>query len=72
MRWLITGGCGFIGKSLVRNLWEEGGYSIRVVDNLAVGTPQDLAEVCHFDETIGADFVWRVPHPNSSAVELIQ
>jgi len=38
MQWLITGGCGFIGSALVNRLMQEGGHSIRVVDNLSVGS----------------------------------
>ncbi len=53
MNWLITGGCGFIGTALVRSLMEEGGHGIRVVDNLAVGTREDLASVCEFEEGPG-------------------
>jgi len=54
MRWLITGGCGFIGTSLIRKLREEGGHGIRVLDNLSVGTRDDLASTCEFTE-IGTD-----------------
>lgn len=43
MRWLITGGAGFIGRSLIDNLLIEGGHRIRVLDNLSVGTREDLA-----------------------------
>lgn len=50
--WLITGGCGFIGRNLVKNLLEEGGHSIRIVDNLSVGSLDDLKQVCRFTETI--------------------
>ncbi|MBK5920503.1 epimerase [Rhodothalassium salexigens] len=42
MRWLITGGCGFIGRMLIRRLVDEGGHAIRVVDNLSVGQPDAL------------------------------
>jgi len=49
-RWLITGGCGFIGTSLIKNLVSQGGHTIRVLDNLSVGTRQDLARVCDFLE----------------------
>lgn len=42
LNWLITGGCGFLGTSLVRDLVQEGGHSIRVVDSLAVGDREDL------------------------------
>jgi UDP-glucose 4-epimerase len=44
--WLITGGCGFIGRNLVRNLAAESGHHIRVVDNQSQGTLKDLARVC--------------------------
>lgn len=50
MKWLITGGCGFLGTSLIRRLNQEGGHSIRVLDNLTVGTRDDLAGACDFRE----------------------
>lgn len=50
MNWLITGGCGFLGTSLIERLKKEGGQAIRVIDNLTVGTKQDLARVCDFRE----------------------
>lgn len=49
-KWLITGGCGFIGTSLIAELVAEGGHYIRVVDNLSVGTPADLGKVAQFSE----------------------
>jgi UDP-glucose 4-epimerase len=59
MNWLLTGGCGFIGTSLVKHLVAEGGHSIRVIDNLSVGTREDLTRVCKFTEkdldTLGSD-----------------
>lgn len=42
MRWLITGGCGFIGSSLFRKITKETDDSIRVIDNLSVGSLSDL------------------------------
>jgi len=50
MNFLITGGCGFIGTSLIDNLFTEGGHFIRIVDNLSVGTREDLAQACDFIE----------------------
>ena len=47
-KWLITGGCGFLGTSVIRRLKAEGGHAFRVLDNLSVGTPQDLAEVTEY------------------------
>ena len=44
-RWLITGGCGFIGCNLVRQLLAEGGYQIRVLDNLEAGGAERLQQV---------------------------
>ncbi len=51
MRWLITGGCGFIGTSLVSHLLREDlAKDIRVLDNLEVGSREDLNEVSLFTE----------------------
>lgn len=44
--WLITGGCGFIGTSLIRQLLAANpDCSIRVVDNCSGGTMDDLERV---------------------------
>ena len=54
MKWLISGGCGFIGRAFIRNLLGEGGHRVRVYDNLSVGRRADLAEldeVADLDET---------------------
>lgn len=49
--WLITGGCGFIGTSLIKRLLrEQPDAHIRVLDNLSAGTRSDLAEVCAFSD----------------------
>jgi UDP-glucose 4-epimerase len=50
VNWLVTGGCGFIGTALIRSLMEEGGHAVRVVDNLSVGTREDLAVAGDFVE----------------------
>ena len=39
--YLVTGGCGFIGVNLVSRLVARG-QRVRVLDNLSLGTPQDL------------------------------
>ncbi len=45
-RWLITGGCGFIGTSLIAHLVKTyPGVDIRVLDNLSVGSKNDLYNV---------------------------
>ena len=51
MRWLITGGCGFIGTNLVKNLLEEG-EEVKVIDNLMVGSKEQLSQVCEINKDI--------------------
>jgi len=52
---LITGGCGFIGTSLIDALLQSGcSQPIRILDSLVTGTPEDLAEVADF-ETLKSD-----------------
>jgi UDP-glucose 4-epimerase len=71
MNWLITGGCGFIGTSLIKHLLENNqAKKIQVLDNLTVGTRDDLATVCSFIETDNSSLLT----PNSSQgsnVELV-
>ena len=44
--WLITGGCGFIGISLISKILNSHPDSnIRILDNLSVGQEKDLASV---------------------------
>lgn len=50
MKWLVTGGCGFIGSALITDLLAEGGHSVTVLDNLSVGTRDDLNRVAAFVE----------------------
>jgi UDP-glucose 4-epimerase len=38
VRWLITGGCGFIGSALVRALAADGDHALRIVDDLSTGS----------------------------------
>lgn len=55
--WLITGGSGFIGTSLIERILQDNQEAgIRVFDNLIVGSNEDLSEVCQFRET-GIDSV---------------
>ncbi len=50
MRWLITGGCGFLGTSVIKHLAKDGNHSYRILDNLSVGTREDLKEAIDFIE----------------------
>ena len=48
MKWLITGGCGFLGTALIARLRQDGGHQIRVFDNLSVGRLGDLEPVTDY------------------------
>jgi UDP-glucose 4-epimerase len=52
MNWLITGGCGFIGTSLIARLLLDTNvkHNIRILDNLSTGTRNDLSSVTPFLE----------------------
>lgn len=43
-RWLVTGGCGFVGVNLLRFLAERG-IAVRVLDDLSVGKREDIADL---------------------------
>ncbi len=47
---LITGGCGFLGISLVKKLLKLGTKNIRLIDNLSVGNKSNLSRLCKFKE----------------------
>jgi len=54
-KWLITGGCGFIGIQLISELLQRGDCEICVVDNLTVGSREDLRSVTDFREIDATD-----------------
>ena len=65
-RWLITGGCGFIGKALVKQiLAEKKDAQITILDNLSVGTREDLAQACVFEEVAASE---RIDSPGVKLV----
>ena len=45
VRWLVTGGCGFIGRNFIRLLLTRSNDMIRVVDDLSVGTRAELETI---------------------------
>jgi UDP-glucose 4-epimerase len=59
MRWLITGGCGFIGRTLIRRIAQDSSASFRIVDNLSTGTREELRAIIDFIEL----------DPNNDAIE---
>jgi len=65
MTWLVTGGCGFIGTSLISKLVRQGRAAVRILDNLSVGSREDLAEVAQFRE------IARTPEKGPEGVELL-
>ena len=45
MRYVVTGGAGFVGSNLVKSL-VKGGHDIIVIDNLVNGKKENLSEAC--------------------------
>ena len=71
MSYLITGGCGFIGINLIAHLLKKNSdITVRVLDNLSVGTKENLAQVCSFSEINIFDLTSNNFSP-SSQVELV-
>ena len=61
---VVTGGCGFIGRNLVQALLQRGDR-VRVMDNLSVGTRNELAEIASVDTSPA----WPA---DSSSVNLVE
>ena len=61
MRFLVTGGAGFIGSNIVKKLVEKG-YSLRVLDNFATGQRSNLEPFLKDIELIEGDIrdFWTV------------
>ncbi|MEM0896691.1 MAG: NAD-dependent epimerase/dehydratase family protein [Verrucomicrobiota bacterium] len=55
MKWLITGGAGFIGTNLIKALRAKGESDIRVFDDLSVGSREDLGSACSFEDVAATD-----------------
>lgn len=71
MNWLITGGCGFLGTSLIKQLVAEGGHKIRVVDNLSVGSRDDLAVAGGFIELSPSGLTAAAPSLSKVTSDLV-
>jgi len=70
-KWLITGGCGFIGTALIKNLTRNSRHHIRVLDNLSVGSRENLARVCDFNEISMKNTSSDSPDLSSETVQLV-
>lgn len=68
--WLITGGCGFIGRRLIQSLIKRGLNRIRVVDNLSVGTLAELRAVAPVEEV--SSTVAALPLPQPGTVQFLK
>ncbi|MBI5502674.1 MAG: NAD-dependent epimerase/dehydratase family protein [Deltaproteobacteria bacterium] len=67
MRWLITGGCGFIGTNLIAALRrEQPDSAIRVLDDLSESERGELASLGPFEEVAAG-----APQPPPGAVQLV-
>jgi UDP-glucose 4-epimerase len=70
MRWLVTGGCGFIGRNLIGALLRRPDGTIRVVDDLSVGTREELAAIAPFVALDAATLRLTVP-TEDTRIELV-
>lgn len=63
MNWLISGGCGFIGRAVISAFQKQAGNKVRVLDNLSVGRREDLAGIVDFMDLKEAELrePWRAP-----------
>ncbi|MGA3311095.1 MAG: NAD-dependent epimerase/dehydratase family protein [Xanthobacteraceae bacterium] len=52
---LVTGGCGFIGQSLVAHLLSNNAHCVRVVDNLSAGRWENLERLAEIERVSGPD-----------------
>lgn len=61
MKYLVTGGAGFIGSNLSRRLLEQG-HTVRVLDNFSSGRAENLADIIDSVELIEGDIrdYWTV------------
>jgi len=65
---LVTGGAGFIGSNLTRDLLEQG-YSVRVLDDFSTGREENLKDISAHIEIIRGDI--RDPDEVKKAVKKI-
>lgn len=61
MKYLITGGAGFIGSNIARKLLEQG-HTVRILDNFSSGRAENLADIIDNIELVEGDIrdYWTV------------
>lgn len=70
LNWLITGGLGFVGRTLIGEIIKQDlAQSVRVVDNFSTGTPDELQAVTDFALT---DIAAVGPMSPGSGIEVVQ
>lgn len=69
-KWVVTGGCGFIGANLVNRLGEERGQTVRVVDDLSTGR-QDYLEIDSGADPDGGEEIAPVGDLPAGSVQLV-
>jgi UDP-glucose 4-epimerase len=70
-KWLITGGCGFIGTALIKNLVRNRRHRIRVLDDLSIGSREDLGRVCDFNEVSIENPSYDPPELSFETIQLV-
>lgn len=71
MRWLITGGCGFIGQNLLHRALRDPDTKVRIIDDASVGTREELRAVSDFIELNPNDATLEWTKWTRSRVEFI-
>jgi UDP-glucose 4-epimerase len=72
MRWLITGGCGFIGRNFLIRAIQSSNAVFRIVDDLSTGTREELRAAVDFVELDAADRSIHWSNWSRSRVELVR
>lgn len=58
-RWVVTGGCGFIGRNLIIRLLTMEDALVRVIDDLSVGSREELSAISSVQEYLpSAESSW--------------
>ena len=72
MRWLITGGCGFIGRNLLRRASRERDAVFRIIDDVSTGTREELRGATDFSEVAADDTKVQWADWRRSPVEFVK